>query len=873
MLKKIFSFVLIGLFALATTGLSTVFAETVESPVRDGSTYLGRAFNASYDRMFDDFTRDFLDQLDDADLTEADNDQTAVDLTDRDGYLEVPYHFLNEVGTTKDTPVYKLAAGANSTGSYQHLVFEMRGLDGASIEDLVLSFRYDDNYQDIDVPFTELISQQGNIFDEFTGDFDFFEISISDSLDGKTYEGLSGHADVQAGLAMVGFHLLAADGAGTIQIKSIYYANGDLTQTHMLDSFDRQNPNATAPGLYWNGTHPNAYIVGTWLAFDYTQEDAYYRTVHSLGNSDDVYTNVVLGIRSLEGDEDLLITPIYSDDTTGTQQRLSELYGPDEELLPAITSGLTYFVINFEASDWNQDVVGFEFSSPAGDTGLLYLTSIFYTNMETDATVIDKLPVIDPSDIKVFDYFNRETAGVSDGFAEDNPVALEREYAYILSYAGLSGISVSDGALVLDADAEGVDYINYKAAGDAHANEDEYAYVVFKLKGENDASLNQFRFGIVDAAGNTSTVRWGHSEFFMGSGLPTPALGDASPYVNSDGWLYLVIHLEASQLPTTGYGFDLYYGGSGQLIIDAIFWANALPFGVDVSSGGTFDDFEHDDLDETYWWHFGENVSIVDNALRLDASENAYTYFRGAKPSNNKDFNANYLEIRMKGSEGATLESFRMKDEVDGDHFVFANSGALVDPFGNSIMDQPLTTEFQTYIIDLEASGLPTDSEGITLAFGSWAEGIFDIDYIAYRHAYQPNLDALEDASEPYVVSIEITQLPTKLTYQVGDSFETTGLVVRVTYSDYTSGTLSADDYEVSVDLSVVGTQEVTVSYEEFEDAFEVTVTEDDTQEPGTDPSTNDSNTVLIIVIVIASILVIAGGVVAYIFVKKRRTA
>ena len=91
---------------------------------------------------------------------------------------------------------------------------------------------------------------------------------------------------------------------------------------------------------------------------------------------------------------------------------------------------------------------------------------------------------------------------------------------------------------------------------------------------------------------------------------------------------------------------------------------------------------------------------------------------------------------------------------------------------------------------------------------------------------------------EPYAITcryldhIEVTRLPNKLTYLIGEDFDSTGLVISAVYNDNTKEEISPDDYEIwfngedGFDSSEEGTVTVEVDYS-FETAdFEVTVSE-----------------------------------------------
>ncbi|MBQ8288346.1 MAG: bacterial Ig-like domain-containing protein [Clostridia bacterium] len=75
------------------------------------------------------------------------------------------------------------------------------------------------------------------------------------------------------------------------------------------------------------------------------------------------------------------------------------------------------------------------------------------------------------------------------------------------------------------------------------------------------------------------------------------------------------------------------------------------------------------------------------------------------------------------------------------------------------------------------------------------------------------------------ISSIEITTLPTKTTYTVGDKFSTAGMVVQAKFSDGTAFEIAG--YSCSgYNLNKAGTYTVKVSYSSFSDTFTITVKE-----------------------------------------------
>lgn len=883
MFKKVSMFLTTFALVLGLVAVNTN-AATAIADVRDTEgNYIGRTFSSDFDKMFDDFSRSTLSDVSGTGLWWAYNQDAAeptdVDLTDRDGYLETVYSAT--IGNAKDSPIFKIAGPANTDAAYPFLVFVMNGLNGAQLADLTLSFRLDDNHNDIDVPFTQLLDPDLATLEAFNGEFQVFIIDIASTLDGKTYTAKSGFTDVPAGGAMVGFHLVSTGGSGVVQIKEIYYSKTSTTLGYvadadhsLLDNFNRSTIDAAGEGVYWRGANPNAFIVGSWLAFDYRSKAASYRSGGwDAGNNASAYENFVISIKGQLGGEDILVSPYYRrevsgvmSDVWGTPVLLSELKGPDNELLPAVSKDVQNLVINFTNSGLDKDVLGFKFTNVAASTGLVYIDDIFFTNMEYDAAAIETTyPLLDASDIVIFDSFNRDTLGATAAYDGANPVALNNGLSYIIAYAGMDKMSIQNGSLVLDATNIAGGYMQYTSASN-HVNDGSYEYAVFKIKGDSTASLNNFRIDVINASDARQGVVWGNGGLKSGTGLVAPQLTDDYPFVTNDGYMYYIIDLEASNLGTTVNGFDLFYGGDGKLFIDSIFFANRALAEVDETSGFVFDDFNREAVAGTYWWT-DTNAVMDSNALKFDATADAYAYFRGANPVNNFDQKLPYLVISMKGT--TDLSTLRISDQ-DGVNWVFANSGALVGPTGAPITEQTLTTSYQDYVIDLEKSGLAY-ALGISIAFGGWGSGIFHIDQISYRN-HQNVIPQLEAALVPVVTSIVISAEPTKLVYEIGDTFESAGLVVEAVYSDYTKSVLAVVDYAVSQpNMAVAGPALITVTHGEFSDNFSITINE--AEEPVIpEPEDPQGLTgVQITGIVLGSTLIVGVlGYVGFIFLKKR---
>ncbi len=795
------SFLVLALLMLGIMQIFTVKAANIqEAPVWDGETYLGREYNADFDQMFDNFERSALGSAEEANLWWAYSLDTDVDLTDRISYLEAKYS--TTVGTTKDAPIYKVASQSNTTGSYELLVLEMRGKDGASIEDLYLSFRYLDNYEDIDIDFTNLLDPEYAALPELTSEYQTYIIDLAGTLSGKTFNLKSGEGapTVEAGKALAGFHFMSkttGDGAGTIDIKSVYWSNDattigytDSTDNFLLDDFNRTDLHDPGDDTWWRGGGPGSQIIGKWLAFDYTSQKAEFKEAgydpsNALGN----YDNVVFRIKGAVGGEDILISPFYvvnEVQTIGDPIALSTLKGPDGQVGPAITTEFQNIVINFDENEIDKTVNGFKLESKDGESGLIYIDQIFFTNMEYDAsTIATEYPLLDPTDFLVFDNFNRDSLGATSDYDPNNQVALDNGLLFIIGYAGMDRMSIDDGNLVFDCTQNG-EYIQYTSAG-SRINDGSYQYMVLKVKGEDGASMNYFRIKTIHDGDQRSTDVWGNGGLKSGTGLPIPDFDTPDyPYVTDDGYMYVIIDLEASNLSSTVEGFDLYYSDAGKLSIDTIFFANDGEPIIDQENKVVFDDFNRtilDDLETSghYWFDLGEEASIIDNALVLESTvDDPHTWYRTAAPANNKTNLKEYLVFKMKtDSETTDLSSFRISTVSEDSGPSFYNQGSLVSFPGVPIPE--VTTEYQTFVVDLEASGLDPACEGLTFDFGFgdaagkiYIDEIYFADRVSHVDLVTDALQTWDDENPNNGVTTTTTEQTTTTTEQTTTTTEDT---------------------------------------------------------------------------------------------------
>ena len=112
-----------------------------------------------------------------------------------------------------------------------------------------------------------------------------------------------------------------------------------------------------------------------------------------------------------------------------------------------------------------------------------------------------------------------------------------------------------------------------------------------------------------------------------------------------------------------------------------------------------------------------------------------------------------------------------------------------------------------------------------------WGTATYDgRTYQSYDNTPTGAADRLNDSiheftgeEEKEVVKIEVTKMPNKTTYEVGQTFDKTGMVVTATYVDETTADVTTK-CSITVDLSTAGEKEVVVSYKGQTASFKIKV-------------------------------------------------
>ena len=220
-------------------------------------------------------------------------------------YISVGYS--GTIGADANGALWKQAGSQNNeSAAFQYLVIRLRGFEGASIEDLAIGFRLDDNHEVLVVPFTETLDPdlQHNVR-ELDDQWHNYVISITDTLDGKEYVGKTGYTNVSASGVLVGFHLMniSEHGSGILDFKDAYYSKVPNPIYPYEGSDYAQNKD------YWSGTIGKQ--IGTYVTIEPTGYYAEYLDADV--NQDN--THLVLRLRQesagLLDITDLSIVPIF----------------------------------------------------------------------------------------------------------------------------------------------------------------------------------------------------------------------------------------------------------------------------------------------------------------------------------------------------------------------------------------------------------------------------------------------------------------------------------------------------------------------------------------------------------------------------------
>ena len=91
-------------------------------------------------------------------------------------------------------------------------------------------------------------------------------------------------------------------------------------------------------------------------------------------------------------------------------------------------------------------------------------------------------------------------------------------------------------------------------------------------------------------------------------------------------------------------------------------------------------------------------------------------------------------------------------------------------------------------------------------------------------HTYSQTCTVTVSAPEVTLISVSVAAMPTKTVYEIGDTLNTSGLKLKLTYSDGSTRTVTSGFTVSSPNMSTAGTKTVTVTYEGKTTTFTITV-------------------------------------------------
>ena len=427
------------------------------------------------------------------------------------------------------------------------------------------------------------------------------------------------------------------------------------------DDFNRERVAAPADNVWWRGS--NGEIVPRHVEL---KEGGAYAVENAQAALDKNY----LALTARGELSDLSLVPL-TNGIEGDPIAWGALVGKDGEVLINSTHNYETVVIDLAASGVAADVTGFKLTT----TTRVFVKGLFYSNLETIAAA-EQWPYVDIANAIVFDDFNGRVQSDFHGdyeLAITDPATVEAGLLYILSYNNGNLVRIENNVMTFDATSLGAsDYINLKiAAGPGKANEGR-DYLVLSVKALEGATLDGLRIAGVSPAPTY------FGDWKAAFGVPVPSLDNLGnyPYVDADGFTYLVIDLEH-----TGFDFadviDIYYSGSGKLVFNSILFANA-PAPYDLAKGLP--------------------VGDASNEVALGGGY-AYTY--GGNVGENP-----YYALTLTGDGAVDLSSLRLAGSAGTSWF---KDGVILDPYGNVISVESVELLAGTpvqIVIDLIASGI-----------------------------------------------------------------------------------------------------------------------------------------------------------------------
>ncbi len=230
--------------------------------------------------------------------------------------------------------------------------------------------------------------------------------------------------------------------------------------------------------------------------------------------------------------------------------------------------------------------------------------------------------------------------------------------------------------------------------------------------------------------------------------------------------------------------------------------------------------------------------SEIDGKKATDGSNRNvyYAYWNIGKYMNENTGNVrirfSYASTEGTGWAGVDVEGSDLMHSVAFfDKLDLTNAGVPVTLTTVALKTNPTKT---SYIAGeaFEASGLEleatysdgtkeTITEGISIPTGALTAEMNSVT-VSYA-GFEIVIDIVVEEPAATLVSISVTTLPTKIAYEVGETFDPTGMVVTATYSD--NSTVDISGYTYKTEPLTIDDQKIVISYEGKTAEVAITVT------------------------------------------------
>ena len=629
-----------------------------------------RAYDERFDLMVDDFSAGSLIGTASGDATHVNKNFLRVSLESSDA---------ETYPTTPDKAIYKQAPKSGDVHAQEGIGFRMRLVAGeVDYDNLILGLRGADGLQVFELPLSSALDVMGEELPALSEEYQDIIISPNMSIDdaNTVYKNPDGTDSATKVLdTIVGFHLYARNEIHAIvEIEKVFGVNG--TAETVYDDFNREATNGALDTAWWNDS--TGYIVQKSIS---GKESGSYK-VTAEGVAD--YANVVVSVASQTNG--ITIAPINGD-VVGSAVAWADLKDDENNALVAPVNGCYgNYVINLANSGIpSENLNGFEIAY----TSEFSMSKVFMTNMQVPEAA-KSFPMIDSANAVIFDDFSRTQNQFANNYDAGNSVVdstiNDAGLNHVISYNNGSMLKVGDGHITFDATNLGDGYIQLTEGSKVGRTNQQY--MVISAKTEEGATLDGFRLHASGAA------VW-YNDFYAAQGLKSN--DTTNPYVDENGYTWIVIDLALSGLSDVKDEINFYYSSSngGKLHIDSIFFADR-PFERTVFPG--------------------EATKV------MDATDSSHQW--ASLGANN---GGKVIEVVYKGNGTNDLSSFRL--ESTNNNAIFANAGLPMTVNGQAVdhtFVAPAETE-TTLVIDLEAAGWTDFFADITLVLGDWAPGYMDI--------------------------------------------------------------------------------------------------------------------------------------------------